>query len=87
MDVIVRDFSENGTRIKLKENDFLPDHFNLFIEIDGVRVDCEAVWRRGREIGAKFVSEIEYSGAIRDQVLVPTLNGRKVSLRKKPITP
>ena len=84
--VTVRDFSENGARVKLKENDFLPDHFNLFIEIDGVRVDCEAVWRRGLEVGAKFVSEVENTGAIREQALAPTMYGLKASLRKQKVS-
>ena len=50
-------------------------------------MDCEAVWRRELEIGAKFVSEVKSKGPLRSQTLVPTYVGeRKASiLRKKPI--
>lgn len=56
--VIVRDISDYGVRLELKENDLLPDHFTLYIELDGILVNCEAVWRRGLEVGARFTSEI-----------------------------
>ena len=87
MEVIVRDFSDTGVRIKLKKNDVLPDQFQLYIEIDGIGVDCEVVWRRELEIGAKFVSEVKSKVPLRSQTFEPIHVGeRKVSiLRKKPI--
>ena len=87
MEVVVRDISDTGARLKLKENSVLPNQFQLYIEIDGIRVDCEVVWRRGLEVGAKFASEVKSKVPLRSQTLEPTHVGeRKVSiLRKKPI--
>ncbi len=88
MEVLLRDMSDTGVKIKLKENDVLPDNFHLYIEIDGINVECETVWRRGLEIGAKFVSEMETKTPLRSQTVIPTLMGKKPSLlRRKPIQP
>lgn len=84
MDVVVRDYSDSGVRLKLKDSNLLPNHFTLFIELDGILVDCEVVWRDGLELGAKFVSKIEERSASRLQILQPTSEpNRKISLRKK----
>ena len=88
MEVLLRDMSDTGVKLKLKENDVLPDRFHLYVEIDGINVECEAVWRRGLEIGAKFVSEVEVKVPLRSQTVIPTLTGKKPSLlRRKPIQP
>ena len=89
MEVLLRDMSDTGVKLKLKENDVLPDRFHLYVEIDGINVDCEVVWRRGLEIGAKFVSEIETKQPLRSQTLNPTRADEKkpTLLRKKPIQP
>ncbi len=89
MEVILRDMSDTGVKLKLKGNDVLPDHFHLYIELDGINVECEVVWRNGLEIGAKFVSEVHSKVPLRSQVLVPTRNGeaKPSILRKNPIQP
>lgn len=88
MEVVLRDMSDTGAKLKLKENDVLPDSFHLYVELDGINVECEVVWRRGLEIGAKFVSEVEIKAPLRSQTVIPTLMGHKPSLlRKKPIQP
>lgn len=89
MEVILRDKSDTGVKLKLKENDVLPDNFHLYIELDGVNVECEVVWRRGLEIGARFVSEIETKAPLRSQTVVSTRIGDKKPslLRRKPIEP
>ena len=89
IDVILRDMSDTGIKIKIKENDLIPDHFHLYVEIDGINVDCEVVWRRGLEIGAKFVSEVQCKVPLRSQTVVSTRIGEKKPsiLRKKPIQP
>lgn len=84
IEVVVRDFSESGVRLKLKENDLLPDRFTLYIELDGILVDCEAVWRRGLEIGARFVSEIANTAPLRCQTVSP-IRKRRISILKKPM--
>ncbi len=85
MEVILRDISDTGAKIKLKDNDILPDLFYLFVEIDAIGVECKVIWRRGREIGAKFISEVQQVRAGRTQVVDPTIDRTKVSiLRKRP---
>jgi len=86
-EVLLRDMSDTGVKIKIKENDVLPDRFHLYVEIDGINVDCEAVWRRGLEIGAKFISEVETKTPLRSQTVISTRIGEKKPsiLRKKPI--
>lgn len=89
IEVILRDMSDTGIKIKIKENDLLPDHFHLYVEIDGINVDCEVVWRQGLEIGAKFTSEIQIKVPLRSQTVVSTRVGEKKPslLRRKPIQP
>ena len=84
MEVILRNISDTGVKLALKGNDFLPDHFHLYIELDGISVDCEAIWRHDLEIGAKFVSEVSSNVPLRSQTLRPTqLGEKKVSLLRK----
>ncbi len=86
MDVLVRNISETGVKLKLMAPEPLPDHFTLYVELDGITVDCEAVWRDGNELGAQFISEIRRSEPLRVQKLQPTMTDRSVYLRKKLIT-
>ena len=83
LDVVVRDMSKTGVKLKLNADDPLPNHFNLFVELDGILVDCEIIWRSGLDIGAKFVSEITHVKPTRAQKVVPTMSDRKISLRKR----
>ncbi len=85
MDVVVRDISSQGVRIKLGAHDPLPDLFTLAIDLDGIVVECEVVWRRGLEIGAKFISEPRKTISMRIQNVQQSRTSQKVSLRKKPI--
>ncbi len=88
MEVVLRDMSDTGAKLKLKENDVLPDSFHLYVELDGINVECEVVWRRGLEIGAKFVSEVKTKNPLRTQTITQTNTRKKPSLlRKKPIQP
>lgn len=84
-DVIVRDMSDSGVKIKIKETDFIPDRFQIFIELDGIRADCEVVWRKGMEIGARFVSAVQQVSAVRSQTVVESKLNKRSLLRKKPL--
>lgn len=86
MPVVLRDMSETGAKIKLTSPDPLPDHFTLFVELDGITVDCQVVWRRGREVGARFISEIRHSAPLRVQKLQPSSKSSRISIRKTPNT-
>lgn len=67
----VRDMSETGAKVKFNEGWFVPDRFTLFIEVDGIKVDCERVWFRGTECGVRFVGPVTRTGSYRPQVLKP----------------
>lgn len=65
----VRDLSETGARLRIAGSINAPDTFELFIELDGIWVDCNVIWRRGTEIGVHFVSEITRETPKRKQVI------------------
>lgn len=84
IEVVVKDISQSGVKLRVKENDLLPDRFSLYIELDGMRVECCVVWRRNLEIGAKFVSEIKNINPLRLQVVNPAFRDhKKISILKK----
>ena len=82
----VRDLSEQGARLRLSGSVDAPDTFELFIELDGVWVDCEVIWRSNDEIGVVFASPKRQDAPTRKQVLQPQHSKiEKPSLRRKPI--
>ena len=65
----VRDVSEKGARLRISGSIDAPDTFELFIELDGVWVDCEVVWRGAGEIGVRFTSAMVRQAPSRKQVV------------------
>ena len=59
VDCIIRDTNSGGVKLKFQENAMVPDRFMLTIPIEGKKVDCQTVWRKDREIGVEFISEIQ----------------------------
>lgn len=53
--VTVRNLSEGGAKIEVPNDLFIPQQFDLSGLIGGERVRCELVWRKGKEIGVRFV--------------------------------
>ncbi|MFN0217311.1 MAG: PilZ domain-containing protein [Hyphomicrobium sp.] len=84
MPCAVRDFSNVGARLILEVGMTPPDTFDLIVKLDGVEVSCVVKWRRGREIGVAFVSEVRASAYHRKQSLIPTRPEPKPTLRRKP---
>lgn len=83
---VVRDFSENGARLRVTGSINAPDTFELFIELDGIWVDCEVVRRNGEEVGVEFTSEIKRVTPRRAQVLGSSAERPQVAtLRRRPI--
>ena len=81
----VRDVSEEGARLRISGSIDAPDTFELFIELDGIWVECEVVWRGRGEIGVRFTSERTKDRPSRTQVLQQQhSNPGKPSLRRKP---
>ena len=55
---VLWDISEGGARIAAAHGSALPDVFGLFLNKDGKsRRYCQVVWRRGSQLGVRFVDE------------------------------
>jgi len=55
---VLWDISEGGARIAAAHGNALPDVFGLFLTKDGKsRRFCQVVWRRGSQLGVRFVAE------------------------------
>jgi hypothetical protein len=52
----VRNLSATGARVRIEASVSAPDSFILFIEMDGIEVDCEVIHRSDKDLGVKFVS-------------------------------
>ncbi|MGD2134362.1 MAG: PilZ domain-containing protein [Maricaulaceae bacterium] len=56
VDVVVRDLSENGCRIKSDAYAWLPKNFELSLGNGAIIEKAEVTWRRDGEVGVRFVS-------------------------------
>ncbi len=55
---VLWDISAGGARIAAAHGNALPDVFGLFLNRDGrSRRFCQVVWRRGTQLGVRFVDE------------------------------
>lgn len=79
----VSDISETGCRVMPEGSVDLPDTFELYIELEGMRVDCEVVWRVGSVAGVQFVGKKRFDSPKRTQVVQPIRPNEKPSLRRK----
>jgi hypothetical protein len=82
----IRDMSENGARLLVEGSVAAPDTFELLTEIDGMEAPCQVVWRRGMEVGVRFLAPPRYAERKRTQVLVQTKTTRP-TLRRLPKLP
>lgn len=57
VECIVKNISETGAYITVKNGILIPDRFELRNELDGFKVDCEIKWRKGNAFGAVFCGE------------------------------
>lgn len=80
-DVVIRDMSDSGVRLKLGAAFAVPDHFDLIIANPNSgkkdRKACEKVWQRGDQVGARFLTVVAMSNT------TPPLEAPR--LRRKPI--
>ena len=81
---IVRDISATGARIRSDGTLTIPDSFELIIDLDGTEADCEVVWRKGIEIGVRFLGVPRRTTPKRRQTLEVSEPDRAVSLRRRP---
>ncbi|NJO36077.1 MAG: PilZ domain-containing protein [Rhodospirillales bacterium] len=80
----VRDVSATGARVRVDGSVSAPDTFELIIDIDGFEASCQVVWRKGNEIGVRFLGAPRMVAPKRTQVINPMLPTPKASLRRKP---
>ena len=67
----IRDSSSSGARLTLSEGNSyrwgmkatgIPDRFKLFMPAENSEVDCEVVWRSGKNFGVRFISPARLLG-------------------------
>ena len=69
---VVRDLSEGGAKLKVKDARQVPDLFQLTIELDGLLAKCQVMWRNGgNELGVKFEAPAVAIPPARKQVIYP----------------
>ena len=81
----VRNISDTGALLQAEGSVNVPDTFELHIELDGIWVDCEVVFRRDDQVGIKFTSEKTCVPPSRKQTINALGPDAKASLRRKPI--
>jgi len=54
IDCTVRNFSDIGAALDVTSPVGIPEHFTLFIPVDGKHLSCTVVWRKEKRIGVKF---------------------------------
>jgi len=59
VECIVRDTNVGGAMLRFEESAMVPDQFALTVPIEGSKVDCRVVWRKGLDIGVEYVSEVQ----------------------------
>lgn len=82
----VRDLSDTGARLRCEGSVSVPDTFDLIIDLDGLDASCEVVWRRGPELGVRFVGTPRKIAPSRSQVVKPVVAERASLLRRRPLT-
>ncbi len=71
---VVRDLSEGGAKLKVKNAKQVPELFQLTIELDGLLAKCEVMWRNdANEIGVKFEAPAVAIPPARKQVIYPPM--------------
>jgi len=66
---VLRDISAKGARLRSQSTLNIPDTFDLIVDLDGIEVSCEVVWRIGEDIGVRFVGAPRKVAPRRSQVV------------------
>ncbi len=53
----IRDISAGGARLTIQSALYVPDTFQLYVEIERIVASCRVVWRHCNEVGVCFVGE------------------------------
>ena len=79
---VVRDFSQTGARLQIHPEQRVPNSFDLIVELDGIEVSCQLVWKKGEFAAVKFLTEPKKSLPKRQQIISPYSEKEKVSIRR-----
>ena len=85
IECMLRDISASGARLQVTGSLDIPDTFELIVEVDGVEAECEVVWRYGRDVGVRFISQLKQSTRKRDQIISAVVPDKAPSLRRSRI--
>lgn len=58
IDCVIRDLSDTGAKIRCGDQIAVPKEFQLFVPQTRLFREARCVWRRGNEIGIRFISPI-----------------------------
>jgi hypothetical protein len=83
----VRDISDTGARLRVEGSMTVPDTFELLIPLDGLEAPCQVVWRKGGDVGVKFLSAPRIAAPKRAQVISAVVPPKAISLRRLPTLP
>lgn len=83
---VLKDISETGCRLSIDPEltIMVPARFELIVEMDGIRAECEKVWARGRLLGGRFLAPVTKSTPSRAQVVSAPHSSRRPTLRRLP---
>ena len=80
---VVRNISQTGALIQSANASQIPDTFNLIVDLDGLDVECEVLWRSGTKVGVGFTGHPKFHAPARLQIIDPSAKNSVVSLRKQ----
>ncbi len=81
---VLRDLSDTGARLQVAQSSAVPDTFELIVELDGLEVPCQVVWRKLTEIGVSFLAEPTRVNPKRAQVIGNSGPTARSTLRRTP---
>ena len=82
---IVRNLSSTGAQLRIDGTLNVPTTFELLVDLDGLEVRCEIVWRKDKEIGVRFTSPPRMVTPKRTQSVTPLTSRQAPPLRRKPL--
>ncbi|MEZ5855958.1 MAG: PilZ domain-containing protein [Hyphomicrobiaceae bacterium] len=81
---VLRDMSDTGARLQVAQGSGVPDTFELIVELDGLEVPCQVVWRKITEIGVTFLAEPKRVNPKRAQIIGNSGPAARSTLRRSP---
>ncbi len=66
---VVRNLSETGAMIEIRDGFIVPDKITIHNELDGYKINCEIVRRKGNVIGVQFTGPRQPIETTRAQII------------------